>query len=165
MQMQPPDVFHARPRLLTRSEYVRIAETGIFDRERVELIRGVVIRMSPIGPPHSDSVDELTEKLVTALVGRARVRIQHPFLAADESEPEPDVAVVPLGDYLTAHPDRAYLVIEVADSSLRKDRYVKAPLYAISNVEESRSSCRTVHLESTSVRVPPVPDPWSIASP
>ena len=46
------------------------------------------------------------------------------------------MAVVPLGDYLTAHPDRAYLVIEVADSSLRKDRYVKAPLYAISNVEE-----------------------------
>ena len=136
MDMHPPDVFHARPRLLTRQEYLRIGETGIFDEERVELIRGVVIRMPPIGPPHANSVDELTEKLVTALHGRARVRIQHPFVAADESMPQPDVAIVPVDDYSKRHPDRAFLLIEVSESSLRYDRETKAPLYAESAVDE-----------------------------
>src|ERR1043165_617725 len=102
-----------------------MAEIGLFDDERVELVRGVIIAMSPIYPPHASPVDRLTEILVRALAGRARVRIQQPLLATDESEPEPDVAVVPLGDYTATHPDRALLVIEVADSSLRKDRLLK----------------------------------------
>jgi Uma2 family endonuclease len=54
----------------------------------------------------------------------------------DDSEPEPDVALVPLGDYSAKRPDRAFLVIEVADSSLAFDRETKAPLYASSNVAE-----------------------------
>jgi Uma2 family endonuclease len=64
------------------------------------------------------------------------VRIQQPIWAHDDSEPEPDVALVPLGDYSARHPDRAFLVIEVADSSLAFDRETKAPLYAASNVAE-----------------------------
>lgn len=71
-----------------------------------------------------------------ALDPRALVRIKQPFLAYDESEPEPDVAVVPDGIYADAHPDRAFLIIEVADSSLDYDRETKAPLYAASGVEE-----------------------------
>jgi len=124
------------PRRIARAEYDRMIEIGLFEGERVELLHGVIIKRAPIGPSHASPVDLLTEILVPRLLGRARVRIQHPFLAADESEPEPDLAVVPLGDYLTAHPDRAYLLIEVADSSLRKDRHVKAPLYATSRVDE-----------------------------
>src|SRR5262249_12664692 len=124
------------PRLLTRTEYERIVETGIFGRERLELIRGVVIRMPPIHPPHADSVDRFNESLVHALYGRARVRIQLPFVAADESMPQPDIALVPVGDYSARHPDRAYVLIEVADSSLRYDRETKAPLYAESSVDE-----------------------------
>lgn len=64
------------------------------------------------------------------------MRIQQPLIAADESEPEPDVAVVPLGDYRLVHPERALLVIEIAASSLRKDRLIKAPLYAASGFLE-----------------------------
>src|SRR5262249_3736010 len=123
MHMQAPDGLHP-PRLLTRTEYERIVETGIFGRERLELIRGVVIRMPPIHPPHADSVDRFNESLVHALYGPARVRIQLPFVAADESMPQPDIALVPVGDYSARHPDRAYVLIEVADSSLRYDRRV-----------------------------------------
>lgn len=125
-----------QPRRIARAEYDRMVEIGLFKGERVELLHGVIIKRAPIAPSHASPVDLLNEILVPRLLGRARVRIQHPLLAADESEPEPDVAVVPLGDYLTAHPDRAYLVIEVADSSLRKDRHLKGPLYAISQVDE-----------------------------
>ncbi|MGH7272827.1 MAG: Uma2 family endonuclease, partial [Polyangiaceae bacterium] len=74
--------------------------------------------------------------LVPPLVSRAMVRIQLPIIAADESEPEPDVAVVPVGDYAREHPAAAHLIIEVADSSLRKDRLIKAPLYARSGFRE-----------------------------
>ena len=113
-----------------------MVEAGVFDGQRVELLHGVIIDMSPIDPSHASPVDLLNEILTYALRGTARVRIQHPLVAADDSEPEPDVAVVPLGDYARAHPDRAYLVIEVSGSSLRKDRTVKAPLYAASGVDE-----------------------------
>ena len=82
-------IAHAEPRRLTRKEYDRLAELGFFSGERVELIHGIVVRMSPIGPSRADSIDRLNELLVTALIGRARVRIQQPFVAFDESEPEP----------------------------------------------------------------------------
>lgn len=59
-----------------------------------------------------------------------------PFAASEWSEPEPDVFVVPPRDYWTAHPDQAYLVVEVSRSSLRRDRGLKAKLYALANVEE-----------------------------
>jgi Uma2 family endonuclease len=81
-------------------------------------------------------VQKLTKLLLRAIGDRAEVRVQLPIYAADESEPEPDLAVVPPGDYDEAHPDRALLIIEVADSSLRKDRLVKAPLYAASGFGE-----------------------------
>jgi Uma2 family endonuclease len=125
-----------RPRRIAREEYDRMIEMGLFEGEHVELLHGVIIEMAPIGPPHTSPVELLNELLVPRLLGRARVRIQMPYLGADESEPEPDVAVVPVGNYNAAHPDRAHLVIEVANSSLRKDKYVKAPLYAMSNVNE-----------------------------
>lgn len=134
--MQAHDLIAPAPRRLTRAEYDRMAELGFFRGERVELIRGTVIAMSPIGPPHGSVVDRLTEMLVPRLLGRARVRIQQPFLAIDESEPEPDVAIVPLARYSKEHPDQAHLIIEVADCSLAHDRDTKAPLYAATGVTE-----------------------------
>ena len=74
--------------------------------------------------------------LVPSLVGRALVRVRSQLIATDESEPEPDLAVVPLGDYRSVHPDRAHLVIEVAVTSANKDRLVKGPLYARSGFTE-----------------------------
>jgi Uma2 family endonuclease len=70
------------------------------------------------------------------LQGRASLRIQQPLVAQDESEPEPDVALVPVGRYADRHPDRALLVIEVAESSLAYERETKGPLYASSGVAE-----------------------------
>ena len=64
------------------------------------------------------------------------MRIQSPFAASDDSEPEPDVAVLPPSDYRDDHPKTAFLVIEVADSSLRYDRTEKAELYAAAGIEE-----------------------------
>jgi Uma2 family endonuclease len=121
---------------VTRAEYERMAELGFFRGERVELVHGIVVAMSPIGPAHADPVDLLAERLIPALQGRARVRIQQPYIARDESEPEPDVAVVPPASYAERHPDRAFLIIEVAESSLDYDRETKAPLYAASGVGE-----------------------------
>jgi Uma2 family endonuclease len=130
-------MLHARPRRLTRAEYHRLGELGVLrEDERVELIRGMLVEMAPIGPGHADVVDVLTEVFVTRLVGRAKVRIQQPLVAWDESEPEPDVALVPPGRYARAHPSEAFLVVEVADSSLDYDTETKAPLYAQSGFEE-----------------------------
>jgi Uma2 family endonuclease len=108
----------------------------MFEHERVELIRGMVLTMSPIGPAHADPIDVLTRRLVLAMGDRAVVRVQQPFAASDDSEPEPDLALVPPGRYAADHPRQARLVIEVAQSSLTYDRETKAPLYAESGVPE-----------------------------
>lgn len=122
-------------RPLKRSEYDRMVELGLFRDERVELFRGVLVKKSPRRAPHASSVEKLTELLVVRLQGRFRVRIQLPLAVLDDSEPEPDVAVVPLGDYDSEHPTTALLVIEVADSSLKQDR-AKAALYASAGIGE-----------------------------
>ncbi|HEX7671367.1 MAG TPA: Uma2 family endonuclease [Polyangiaceae bacterium] len=127
---------HARPRRLTRLEYERLSDEGFYRRERVELIQGIVVEMSPIGPTHADPLDVLMEKLVPLLIGRARVRVQQPFALGDDSEPEPDLAIVPPGRYADRHPDRAFLIVEVAETSLAYDRDTKAPLYAAAGVPE-----------------------------
>lgn len=121
---------------MSRAEYDRMVHLGFFERERVELIHGMVVRMAPIGPPHSEVLTRLNERFTQALAARARVRIQLPLIAWDESEPEPDVAVVPARSYADAHPEEAFLVVEVAESSLDYDRDTKAPLYAASRVAE-----------------------------
>jgi Uma2 family endonuclease len=123
-------------RPLQRVEYDQLIALGVFIDERIELLDGALVKMSPIGPPHSSTVQRLTELLVIKLAGRASVRVQSPFAAGPISEPEPDVAVVPLGSYDDAHPDRAYLIIEVSESSLAKDRGAKARIYAECGVPE-----------------------------
>jgi Uma2 family endonuclease len=125
-----------RPRPLKRAEYDRLVALGAFEDERIELLHGVLVDMSPNDPGHVSPIDRLNMILAPALLGRAIVRVQSPIVAHDESEPEPDVAVVPLGDYRQQHPAFALLVIEVALSSLNKDRKVKAPLYAATGFPE-----------------------------
>jgi Uma2 family endonuclease len=125
-----------RPRPLKRAEYDHLVALGAFEDERVELLHGVLVDMSPNDPRHASPIDRLNAILTPALVGKGTVRVQLPLVAHDESEPEPDLAVVPLGDYRSEHPAVALLVIEVALSSLNKDRNVKAPLYAASGFGE-----------------------------
>jgi Uma2 family endonuclease len=127
------------PRLvrgLKRAEYDKLAELGVFGEERVELIYGTVVAMTPKGPPHETAVQGLADIFFPAFVGRARVRIAAPFAASDGSEPEPDVAVVPLGKYHQEHPREAYLVVEVSHSSLVIDLGTKSRLYAECGVPE-----------------------------
>jgi Uma2 family endonuclease len=135
--MQAIDVLsHARPRLLSRAEYDRLVEAGMYQGERVELIRGLVVEIPPIGVAHADPIDFLTRHFILSLRDRATVRVQLSFAATDDSEPEPDLALVPPRRYNDQHPDRAFLVVEVADSSLAHDRETKGPLYASSGVPE-----------------------------
>jgi len=123
-------------RPLKRVEYERLVSEGYFCDEKVELLFGMVVEMSPIDPAHSESVSRLDALLHDRLAGRARVACQNPFAATEDSEPEPDLFVFPPGDYWHAHPDRAYLVVEVARSSLKQDRGAKALLYGASQVDE-----------------------------
>jgi hypothetical protein len=125
-----------RTRPLKRSEYHQLGELGAFEDEKIELLYGVLVPMSPTGEPHCGALVRLNELFVVKLVGRAQVRIQMPIAASDESEPEPDLAVTPLSSDTSDHPTRPLLVIEVAQSSLGKDRGVKARLYAECGVPE-----------------------------
>lgn len=109
---------------------------GLFRDERIELLQGVIVAMSPQNAPHADVIQALNRLLVPALLGRADVRVKLPFVAGDHSLPEPDLAVVEAGRYKAAHPNRAFLLIEVADTSLKLDRQDKAELYARIGVSE-----------------------------
>lgn len=131
----------AARRLFTREEYHRMAEVGILKRsDRVELIRGEIIKMSPQGRRHRAFIDNLTHLLGAGLAGRAIVSIQMPIVLADDTEPEPDVQIlhrrtVPYKDR-EAHADDALLLIEVAESSLAYDRSTKLRLYAAAGIPE-----------------------------
>ena len=130
------DIAPERVRPLRRVEYEKMVAEGLFEGERLELLEGVIVEMSPQDPRHAGTVHKLTRVLGHALAGGADVRVQLPLVASDESVPEPDVALVKPGDYEDAHPATAFLVVEVAETSLRKDRTLKADLYARSGVPE-----------------------------
>jgi Uma2 family endonuclease len=123
-------------RPIRRVEYDKMVEMGLFEDERIELLAGVLVQMSPSGPAHAHAVRRLTELFVIALQGRAVVGPQLPIALGDDSEPEPDLVVSPAGDYTREHPSQAHLIIEVADSSLRKDRRIKGALYAAAGIPE-----------------------------
>ncbi len=123
-------------RPLRREEYDRLVDAGVFEGERLELIEGRLVLKSPEGPRHAAVIGAVTELLVLALQGRAMIRPGNPLAVSDTSEPEPDVAVVALGSYSSAHPGTALLAVEVSHSSLRKDRFIKPALYAGAGVLE-----------------------------
>jgi Uma2 family endonuclease len=131
----------AARRRFTREEYYRMAEVGILGpRDRVELIRGEIVEMSPIGRRHGAFVDNLTRLLVLRLADRAMVRVQGAVALADDTEPQPDLAIlrrgaVPYKDR-DAWAEDALLVIEVAESSLAYDRSTKMRLYAEAGIPE-----------------------------
>jgi Uma2 family endonuclease len=138
---QPPrsvtDMSEGRVRPLRRAEYDVLVEQGAFEPdERIQLLDGELVVMSPQNAPHAGIVEALNERLMPALAGTARVRVQLPFAAGDESEPEPDLAVVPIDEPRGRHPERALLVIEVAETTLRLDLVRKARIYAAAGVPE-----------------------------
>ncbi|MBV9947946.1 MAG: Uma2 family endonuclease, partial [Myxococcales bacterium] len=112
----------SQPGRMTRAEFESLVRRGVLDDAHVELLYGRLVSMSPIGGPHVYSVRHLNEALVGALRGRANVDVQAPFAASDDSEPQPDILVAPPGDYLDAPPSQALLIVEVAETSLARDR-------------------------------------------
>lgn len=128
-------------RVFSVDDYYRMVEVGLLrEDERVELIEGEVIKMSPIGSRHAACVARLT-KLFSRLTGDgAIVWVQNPIRLDDFSEPQPDVALLkPRADfYSRAHPAAAdvLLIVEVADTTIGYDRQVKVPLHARAGVPE-----------------------------
>ena len=122
----------------TREEYYRMAEAGLFDGRRVELVRGEVIEMTPQKSRHATGITLAYTALSAAFGGEYNVRIQLPLILGQDSDPEPDAAIVrgTARDYVDAHPQTATLVVEVADSSLEYDRTTKCALYAESGIPE-----------------------------
>lgn len=135
------DLAELRPRRFRVDEYYRMVELGLIrEDERVELLEGVIVRMTPQDRPHARITSRLNRWIVEALPGATHsVRVQLPLSVSDDSEPEPDLAVVREEDERTSpreHPVSALLVIEVADRSLRKDRELKSRIYARAGVPE-----------------------------
>lgn len=125
------------PWRVTRAEYHRLGVLGFFAGKRVQLIRGEVVVMSPMGSPHAVAVRLAADALEAAFGAGFHARSQLP-LAIAGSEPDPDAAVVRgvPRDHAAAHPATALLVVEVSDSTLDFDLTVKAELYAEAGVPE-----------------------------
>jgi Uma2 family endonuclease len=136
---QPPPLTRRR---FSVDEYYALARAGILtEDERVELLDGEVVEMTPIGIRHAACVRRLNRRVFSRRFdNRAIVQVQDPVRLDGYTEPEPDVALLrlPLERYDVAHPapEDVLLIVEVADTSLRRDRALKLPLYASAGIVE-----------------------------
>lgn len=122
-------------------QYRKLGELGVIgEPTRTELIHGEILRMPPIGTEHAEATSNLTEILVLAFAGRARVTVGNPVTLPPDSEPLPDLMLLKLRTegYRLEHPgpDSVLLLIEVSDSSLAYDRSTKLALYAAAHIPE-----------------------------
>jgi len=128
-------------RLISIDDYHRMAADGLFTRDdRVELIEGEIVEMTPVGNWHASRVRRLNLLFHQRLLGRVIVDVQDPVQLGDWSEPEPDIVLLEWREdcYASAAPTGkdVVLLIEVADSSAAYDREVKAPLYSRQGIRE-----------------------------
>jgi Uma2 family endonuclease len=126
-------------RKFTADEYERLVELGIFgENERLELIDGDIVEMTPIGNGHAVCTANLNELFVLGLGKRALVWGNGPARVAIDSVPEPDLALLRRRSYKTGspRPTDVLLIVEVADSSLRYDRTTKLRLYSRAGIAE-----------------------------
>ena len=131
--------YETRTRRFTRAEYDRLIELGIFQPdEHIELIGGELIVAEPKGAAHYTAVVKTARALEAAFGPGWYVRREGPVGLDEDSEPEPDVAVVAgdPDDYSRAHPSSAVLTVEVSESSLAMDRVRKGSLYARAGLAE-----------------------------
>ena len=133
-----------KPRPFTHVEYHAMDKAGVFaPDERVQLVAGEIVVMSPMGSRHAAGVSLLIDGFATSgrLAGRALAHAQLPVVIPDFSEPEPDFMLLARRDdrYALGHPrpEDVLLLVEVADSTLAYDRRVKLPLYAAAGIPES----------------------------
>ena len=135
---QPPTV---KPYRWTIDRYHKAVEAGIFDGQPLELLEGELIEMSPEGIPHAGLSSDGADYLRELLGSQVKVREAKPITLPDDSEPEPDIAIVkPLGDlYKTErhpHVEDIFWVIEYSNTSLDKDLQIKTKIYAKANILE-----------------------------
>ena len=129
-------------RLFTVDEYHRMVDAGILSEEdRVELIEGEIVEMSPMGTRHASCLNRLNAFFSTRVGGAAIVWVQSPIDLLGRSEPEPELTLLrPQVDfYAQRHPgaDDVLLAIEISDTSTEYDRTVKVPLYARAGIREA----------------------------
>jgi Uma2 family endonuclease len=121
-------------------DYHQMIETGLLDERNVELLGGEIIEMSPEGAPHSSYCGEIGEYLRRILGDRAKVREAHPITLPNNSEPEPDIAIVRTRSTLYRdrhpYPEDIFWLIEIANSTLAKDLGIKKDLYADAGIRE-----------------------------
>lgn len=128
-------------RKFTTEQYHLMHEAGVFaEGDRLELINGEIAEMSPIGRKHAACVNRLVTLTTKKLGDRIIVSVQNPIRLVDNSEPQPDLAILKLRDdfYEDSLPTPAdiLLIVEVADSTVTYDREVKMPLYAAAGIPE-----------------------------
>ena len=128
----------ARRRFMV-DDYERMAAAGILtEDDRVELIAGEIVEMSPIGDRHVGCVNVLADLLADLVRREALISVQNPIRLSADGEPQPDIALLRRGaPRAVPTPDDVLLVIEVADSSRDYDRGVKLPLYAAAGIKEA----------------------------
>jgi Uma2 family endonuclease len=129
-------------RVFSVDEYHRLPQAGVLrEQERLELINGEILTMTPIGSYHASRVNRLTRVFTRIFGDRVIVQVQNPVKIDNYSEPEPDLALLkPQADFYAARlpePPDVLLIVEVADTSLAYDRDVKLPLYAKQGIPEA----------------------------
>jgi Uma2 family endonuclease len=127
------DMAELAPRLFTVDEYHRMADAGLFDEERVELLDGVIATMSPIGDRHAFRHAAIDRYLITTLDGLALVIPQGSYRLGERNEPQPDIAILAPHVGESRKPDLPhdlYAMIELAETSLGIDLGLKMRLYA-----------------------------------
>jgi Uma2 family endonuclease len=128
----------------TKQEYNDLVDRGFFSKKRVFLYRGEIIQMPAMGALHCFGVSNITDWLTDAFRPQYRIRIQQPIECPDDSEPEPDGAIVTHEQMAQLpHPNCALLIIEVSDSSIEEDREMafdyastQSPEYWILNMRD-----------------------------
>lgn len=126
--------------LWTVDDYHQMIEKGILSGRRVELLRGEIVEMAPEREPHAVYSSSAVEYLRLKLGERATIREGHPITLPNDSEPEPDIAIVvpPIGQYLAHHPyvEDIYWVVEYSNTTLEKDLGEKKEAYAEAGIRE-----------------------------
>jgi len=147
-------------KLFTTDEYHLMIQTGVFgEDDRLELIEGEIVEMSPISPKHAGHVKRLVKLFTRKLGERVLVSVQDPIHLSERSEPQPDLALLRprSDDYTKSHPnpDDVLLIIEVSETSTDYDRTVKMPMYARAGIAEAW----LVSLEDNEIEVYRDPSP------
>jgi len=127
-----------RQRRFSKGEYYRMGEMGFFQGQKVELIEGRIMVLSPQNAPHWTSVERVRRRLEQVFGQGYEVRMQGPIDLGQTTEPEPDIAVVvgSLEDFKESHPNAAVLIVEISDTTVSYDRRRKGSLYARAGVKD-----------------------------